>query len=171
MGIPRSVGRASTFSMAATRIIAAILLAGFIPGAAACWTGSDGLEYCINPGYVACYVALFVLFVMCIGLCVNRNRLRRIARAKQALKQQAHPIANASANINQGPYGVPPQGVPPQQGIPPQGFPSPQVAPQYPPQVHNGVASPYMASVPQSATLSPKYVASSPSIQVTPAQV
>jgi hypothetical protein len=157
-----NIGRASTFSTAVTRIIAAILLAGFIPGAAACWIGSDGLEYCINPGYVACSVAFFILFLMCITLSINRRR--RIARANQALKQQAPQVANASANVNQGPYRVPPQDVPPPQGIPPQGSPSPQVTPQYPPQVHNGVASPYMASVSQSATLPPKYDASSPSV-------
>jgi len=149
------IGRTSTFSTAATRIIAAILLAGFIPGAAACWTDSNGYEYCytVNPiGIIAGSIAFFFLLALAIFLRVRRRR--RIARANQALMQQAHQIANA----NQNPYGVPPQGAPPPQGIPPQGFPSPQgippqgfpspqVAPQYPPQVHNGVASPYMASI------------------------
>ncbi|KAI0283233.1 hypothetical protein BC826DRAFT_1110226 [Russula brevipes] len=150
------VGRTSTFSTAATRIVTAILLAGFIPGAAACWTDSDGYEYCyrVNPvGIIAGSIAFFFLLSLAIFLRVRRRR--RIAAANQALIQQAHRIANA----NQNPYG----------GIPPQGFPSPQVAPQYPPQVHNGAASPYMTSVSQSATLPPQYVAPSPG--VAPIQV
>jgi len=148
------LGRTSTFSTATTRIITAILLAGFIPGAAACWTDSDGTEYyCYR--IILLSVLTFILFSLAILGCVGRQR--RITRANQALIQQAHRTANA----NQGPDCVPPQGVPP-----------PQVAPQYPPpQVRNGDASPYMASVsqPATSTLPPQYVAPSPG--VAPIQV
>jgi len=156
------IGRTSTFSTAATRIITAFLLVGFIPGAAACWTDSDPF---VCYRIIAFSTTFFIFFSLAIVACVGYRR--RITRANQALIQQAHQTANA----NQGPDSVPPQGVPPPQGIPPQSFPSPQVAPQYPPQMHNGDASPYMTSVskPATSTLPPQYVAPSPG--VAPIQV
>ncbi|KAI9457320.1 hypothetical protein BJY52DRAFT_1272947 [Lactarius psammicola] len=114
-----TVGRRSAFS-ATARTIAAILLAGFLPGVKAdCWIDSRGFERCdrlSTAARVGIGIGFFILFLALIFSLVTYRR-RRAAQANLAYVHQNQPQGGNVYNA----YG----------GQPPYG-------PQYPPPAHGG---------------------------------
>jgi len=135
-----SIGRRSSsmLSTASPRVVFAILLASFLPGAnARCWRDSQGFETCddrlSNIARVLIGIAFFLGFLAVIsGLYGYRRRRNRLAN--QAYIQHTQGFGSGAG------YGNPYAGT---------GGPPP-FAPQFPPPAHNGVNPPYPAYDPSS---------------------
>ncbi|KAH9167231.1 hypothetical protein EDB89DRAFT_1998543 [Lactarius sanguifluus] len=115
-----TVGRTSAFNDALARTIAAILLAGLLPGVRAdCWLDSQGFEHCDRLSSAAragIGLGFFILFLALVFALVTYRR-RRAAQANLAYVQQSQ---HNVGGVYNGYGGQPPYG------------------PQYPPQAHGG---------------------------------
>ncbi|KAF8489516.1 hypothetical protein F5888DRAFT_1160065 [Russula emetica] len=130
-----SIGRLSSMlsiASTSTRIVAVILLAGFLPGAKAdCWVDENtNEETCDGLSNLARALIGLAFFLVFLGVIFSLFAFRR-RRNRQANLAYIQQTRQGSGGASYGsPYSTGAGGPPP-------------FAPQYPPPTHNGVNYPY----------------------------